>query len=462
MIPDGTRVLWISSRGSESSTAAPDTFVRATVESALTRHDIRDFDVILLALPQRGWGSLDLVESLRKAAPSARIVVQSSRPPTGGFEAARLHEAGVFQVVCNYEIPNDAISQETRAALERAAHAGRVRGDADEAWRKLIVGESRAIRRIGEIIRLVAKRRCTVLIQGETGTGKEVVARAIHAASGRNPFVAINCSALPESLLEAELFGHVRGAFTGAIHHRAGRFEQAHGGTLFLDEIGEMPVSLQAKLLRVLQEREVQRLGSPESTKVDIRVVAATNANLPERVRQGRFREDLYYRLNVVPVTLPSLRERTEDIPFLVRYFLDKVCREEAGPPKIVSPDTLGRLSRLEWPGNVRQLENAVEMAIALSGDRELLDISDFPVVSTAPANSLPAGLPFFAVPDHGLDFEETLGSIEHSILEQALRLAGGNKTVAADLLRLKRTTLTAKLKAWEGIEAPAVAAASA
>lgn len=461
MIPHGKRVLWISPPGPETPTAGPLTFARATVENALRRQDIGDFDVILLALPQCGWGALDLVGAVRKAAPSTRIVVQSPQLPAGGSEAGRLHEAGVFQVVCNCEISNGEISQETLAALARAAERGKAGGAEDEAWRELIAGESQAIRRIGEIIRLVAKRRCTVLIQGETGTGKEVVARAIHAASVRNPFVAINCSALPESLLEAELFGHVRGAFTGAINHRAGRFEQANGGTLFLDEIGEMPVSLQAKLLRVLQEREVQRLGSPESTKVDIRVVAATNANLPERVRQGRFREDLYYRLNVVPMTLPSLRERTEDIPILVRHFLGKICCEEAVPSKVVSPDTLMRLSRLEWPGNVRQLENAVEMAIALSGDRELLDISDFPAPSAAPANRIPAGLPSFVVPDHGLDFEETLGNIEHSILEQALRLAGGNKTVAADLLRLKRTTLTAKLKAWEGVETPVLAASA-
>src|SRR3954447_15363048 len=198
-------------------------------------------------------------------------------------------------------------------------------------WERLLVGESSEMRRVVHLIRMVGPRRATVLITGETGSGKEVAARALHRAGPRRraPFVAVNCSALPEGLLESELFGHVRGAFTGAVQSRVGRFEEASGGTIFLDEIGELPIELQAKLLRVLQERELQRLGSSETIKVDIRVVAATNCDLPRRIEEGKFREDLYYRLNVVPLEMPPLRRRRDDIPILAAHFVEKVCRAE-------------------------------------------------------------------------------------------------------------------------------------
>lgn len=428
------------------------TFVRATPSNAIEHLRVSDFDAVLLALPQPDWEELELIETLRRVAPGAPVIVQAPYVPAS--QAGRMVEAGAFQVVRTQETGGEVLEALQTAATKRGSRA-----DTDAQWRKPIAGESRAIGRVMEIIRLVARRRCTVLIQGETGTGKEVIARAIHAASGRDPLVAVNCSALPESLLEAELFGHVRGAFTGALNQRAGRFEQANGGTLFLDEIGEMPVSLQAKLLRVLQEREFQRLGSSETLKVDIRVVAATNVDLPRRVREGKFREDLYYRLNVVPMRLPPLRERTEDIPVLVRHFLDRICREEDVSPKRISTETLLRLSRFDWPGNVRQLENAVEMAAALSGDRETLDFADFPVQEQVRPRPIRETAPFIAVPDHGLDFEQTVGNIERSILEQALRITGGNKTLAADLLQLKRTTLAAKLKI---LESPELAQAAA
>ena len=263
--------------------------------------------------------------------------------------------------------------------------------------------------------------------------------------------VAINCSALPENLLEAELFGHVKGAFTGAVANRIGRFEQAHNSTLFLDEIGDMPLDLQAKLLRVLQEREFQRLGSSETIKIDVRVLAASNVDLLDRVRQGRFREDLYYRLNVVPVSMPALRDRAQDIPQLAGYFVNKICRLEQIAPKQISPATIARLARYSWPGNVRQLENSIEMAIALSGDRTELYPGDFRLPSPNEAQVIPMRCaPAVAVPDDGLDFERTVSHIERSILEQALRKSGGNKQIAANMLRLKRTTLSAKLRSLE------------
>jgi len=319
-----------------------------------------------------------------------------------------------------------------------------------------IIGESRAMEDVLNTIRLIGPRRCSVLITGETGTGKEMVARALHLASPRahQPMVAVNCSALPENLLEAELFGHVKGAFTGACNLRIGRFEQARKSTLFLDEVGEMSLDAQTKLLRVLQEREIQRLGSSDTIRVDVRVVAASNANLLERVRQGKFREDLYYRLNVVPLAIPPLRQRHSDIPLLVDHLVAKICRNEGVPLKHVTPEAKERLQGLPWPGNVRQLENTLEMAVALSGDRETLGPADlglvpasFNVVPMEPAAS-------HALPE-SMDFDAAVGHFERSILEQALVRTGGNKTAAAELLGLKRTTLIMKLRGLQSSSVP-------
>jgi hypothetical protein len=253
-------------------------------------------------------------------------------------------------------------SEQLREVLERAAEHSRSRrltwagaAEANEPWRKFLVGESQPMQQLARVIRLVSPRRSTVLISGETGAGKEMVARAIHMASDRAdmPLVAVNCTALPENLLEAELFGHVKGAFTGAVTHRVGRFEQAHRGTLFLDEVGDLPLDIQAKLLRVLQEREFQRIGSSETVKVDVRVIAASNIDLAQAVREGKFREDLYYRLNVVPLRVPALRERPSDIPALVHHLIDKICLQEGLPPRRTR-EALERLSFYSWPGNVR------------------------------------------------------------------------------------------------------------
>lgn len=321
-------------------------------------------------------------------------------------------------------------------------------------WESLLVGHSNEMKQVAHIIRMVGSRRATVLITGETGTGKEVAATALHLAGARahSPMVAVNCTALPENLLESELFGHVRGAFTGAIQSRVGRFEQADGGTLFLDEIGDLPLDLQAKLLRVLQERTFQRLGSSETIRVDVRVVAATNCDLAERIGQGRFREDLYYRLNVVPIHMPPLRRRPGDIPLLATHFIDKLCRLERIAPKELTPDAFDRLAAYAWPGNVRELENVIEMAVALSGDRPRLDADDFPLA--APVRLRPSvDVPLVSVPDDGLDYDHTMAQIERSILGQALRKTGGNKQAAADMLNLKRTTLAAKLRSLEVLE---------
>jgi len=312
-----------------------------------------------------------------------------------------------------------------------------------------IVGRSRPMRDLFQLLETVSVTNSTILVSGETGTGKELVARAIHHNSPRrgNQFVAINCSAIPETLLEAELFGHVRGAFTGAVGNRVGRFEQAHKGTLLLDEVGTMSGPLQMKLLRALQEREVERVGDSRTIKVDVRVIAATNSDLTKLVAAGKFREDLYYRLNVIPVRLPPLRDRREDIPLLVQHFLDRFCRE-LGPPRptmTVSQQAMRRLMAYEWPGNVRQLENALERAVALSAGRTQIELADLPPdlqeLSDVPSSGV------FSLPEDGIDFHEYVGNVERELIRQSLERTGGNKGRAAQLLNLKRTTLVEKLK---------------
>jgi len=422
---------------------------QASAWEALDRLNGAKFDAVTIHLPLEQWNAEDLLEQIHRTQASIPVIVCD--PEGTVADAVRFTKLGAF----SFTRAED--SGEFRQILEWAAEQCHSRDLATlgqalsgEPWRQFLVGESRAMQQVMQVIRLVGNRRSTVLISGETGVGKEMVARAIHLASDRRnlPMVAVNCNALPENLLEAELFGHVKGAFTGAIHHRVGRFEQAHRSTLFLDEVGDLPLEIQAKLLRVLQEREFQRIGSSETVKVDVRVIAATNIDLEQAVRDGKFREDLYYRLNVVPLRVPALRERPTDIPVLVHHLMDKICRQEGLPPRRLARETLDRLVDYSWPGNVRQLENAVEMAIALSGERDTLHAADFPLPRSPRLESgAPVSWPAVSLPDEGLDFEQMVAHMERTILEQALRKTGGNKAQAAGMLRLKRTTLSAKLK---------------
>jgi transcriptional regulator with PAS, ATPase and Fis domain len=324
-----------------------------------------------------------------------------------------------------------------------------------------MIGGSRSMLDVQAAIRMVADRQCSVLIEGETGTGKEVVAREIHAAGSRRrgPWVAVNCSAIPEPLLEAELFGYVKGAFTGAQQSRAGKFEAANHGTMFLDEIGDMPIGTQAKLLRVLQEREIERLGGNERVRLDIRIIAATNVDLAARVKDGRFRQDLFYRLNVFQIVLPPLRDRPDDINMLARHFVRKVCTNERIPLKTLDRSALDKLGAQNWPGNVRELENAIESAVIMSRDRAVIFAADLRTVHSAV--TMPSRTRTLSLPPEGMDYQRALEDFEVGLLTQALTRVRGNKTAAADLLGLKRTTLAAKMKSLES-RFPLIAAAAA
>jgi two-component system, NtrC family, response regulator AtoC len=330
-----------------------------------------------------------------------------------------------------------------------------LRGELQEKYHfSHLVGNSEAMQSIYRLIGVVAQKTSTVLIEGETGTGKELIARAIHYSGPRKdqPLVSVNCGAIPSNLLEDELFGHVKGAFTNAHQHRIGCFEQANHGTLFLDEVSSMPMDLQVKLLRVLQEREFQRVGSATTVKVDVRIVAATNGDLLEAVERGEFRGDLYYRLNVIPIRVPPLKNRPDDIPLLVAHFTKKYCADQQLPLKRVSHEAIRNLMACEWPGNVRQLGNAVEMAVALSGNRDLLDLEDFPVVSR---QSAPAASPeTIEIPDNGIHFNTMISDLEKRLILQSLQVARGNKKKAASLLHLKRTTFVEKLRRM-GMDSP-------
>jgi transcriptional regulator with PAS, ATPase and Fis domain len=287
----------------------------------------------------------------------------------------------------------------------------------------------------------------TVLIQGETGTGKELIARTIHHHSSRadQKFVAFNSAAIPESLAEAELFGHVKGAFTGAVNSRVGRFELAHRGTLFIDEVASMSLPLQSKLLRAIQEREVERVGDSKPMKVDIRIVAATNTDLRQLVKEGGFREDLYYRLNVIPVRLPPLRARKEDVPLLAQHFIRKSCQENGVAVKPMSQEALRALMAYEWPGNIRQFENAIEHAVAMSLTANEIGADSLP--EEVRTRSGPAVVPTVSIPDEGINFTNVVSQLERELILRCLEKTGGNKRQAARLLNLSRTTFIDKLQ---------------
>jgi two-component system, NtrC family, response regulator AtoC len=420
-------------------------------EEAIERLADFAFDIIVTDLRLPGVDGSAVVEAAVERYPLIIAIVVTGYGTVKDAVDAIKHGAWDF-VSKPFQIDEllhvlDSALEQRRLKSENAY----LRAQLEERYRfEGIVGKSRAMARLFHLLETVAATNSTILITGETGSGKEVVARAIHHNSPRrmHRFVALNCSAIPETLLEAELFGHVRGAFTGAVGNRQGRLEQAHKGTLFLDEVGTMSAALQMKLLRVLQEREFERIGDSNTVKVDVRVIAATNSDLARMVADGHFREDLFYRLNVIPAQVPPLRDRKEDIPLLVAHFIDKFRGESNAPAITVSQAAMRRLMAFRWPGNVRQLENAIERAVAFAGGRAQLDDSDLPAeVQEAEEPALSATL---ALPDEGLDLDEFIARIERELIQRSLERTGGNKGRAAKLLNVKRTTLVEKIKRLE------------
>jgi DNA-binding NtrC family response regulator len=310
-----------------------------------------------------------------------------------------------------------------------------------------MLGYSECIKTIFDTIEKVAKSDSTVIIYGESGTGKELVARAIHFNSDRKnfPLIPVNCGAIPEELLESELFGHEKGAFTGAIRNRLGRFELAQGGTIFLDEIGDMSPSLQVKLLRVIQEKQFERIGGVKTINADVRIIAATNQNLELAVAEKRFREDLYYRINVIPIHLPALRERGPDIAILANHFLQKFAQTKKKDVNSISPEAIACLLHYPWPGNVRELENLIEMLVVLKDDSEIV-LDDLPL-KIRQFKKEAQSIGSIQIPDDGIDFNELVNQFEKDILLNALEKSSGVKNRAAKLLNLNRTTLVEKLK---------------
>ena len=355
----------------------------------------------------------------------------------------------------DYPVRLDALGEvleEIRASHSRGAH------DDGSASEHRLIGTSKDMEMVRKLIEQVAPSLATVLITGESGTGKEVVARQIHEQSGREgPFVAVNCGAIPEHLLESELFGHEKGAFTGAVAARAGRFEQAKGGTFFLDEIGDMPGVMQVKLLRVLEERVVERVGGTTSIPVDIRLVAATHRDLPKRIESGKFREDLYYRLSVFPIEISSLAERKDDIPPLVREFVRRINKRKSASVRL-SDGAMRALAAYDWPGNVRELANVVERLVVIRPgglirerdlpwpivDREALPAEEPQVVS----HKLRAGS-LVALPEDGIDLKQYLAAVEQDLIHRALEESNGVVQRAADKLGVRRTTLAEKIKRY-------------
>jgi DNA-binding NtrC family response regulator len=415
-------------------------------ERALELLDQFAFDIVITDLRLPGIDGIRVIEAARDRYPGiVVIVITGFGTVAAGVDAMKRGASDFVEKPFQF----DKLIHVLQKAMEKRRMTSEIaylRSQLEDRHRGFggVLGHSRPMQKLFHLLETVARSNSTILITGETGTGKEVVARAIHHNSARrsNRFVALNCSAIPETLLEAELFGHVRGAFTGAVGARQGRFEQAHKGTLFLDEVGTMSTALQMKLLRALQEREFERVGDSQTIKVDVRVIAATNSELAKMVAEGSFREDLYYRLHVIPIQLPPLRERRDDIPLLVKHFLEKFA---PGSPMQVAQDSMRALMAYSWPGNVRQLENAIERAVALSGGRREIAIVDLPAEVQSTPESTAA--PFVDFPDGGLDLPEYLATIERDLIQRSLERTGGNRNKAAELLRIKRTTLVEKLK---------------
>src|SRR5262245_51311498 len=408
------------------------------VESAKRKLESQIFDIVISDVKMPGEDGVDLLKFTKEIAPDSFFLLVTGVPTLDTAVAAI--NAGADR----YVIKDHELVDQLRRAVRSVTESMKWKKEAGYLRRELrrltgldnIIGQSPKMRAIFDLIQTVAPQSSRVLITGESGTGKELVARAIHENSARSqaPFITINCGAFPETLLESELFGYVKGAFTGANENRQGLFQAAHGGTLFMDEIGNMTLTMQVKLYRVLQEGKVRPLGSTEETDVDVRVIAATNKDFEKEIAEGRFREDLYYRLSVIPLQLPALRERREDIPLLARHFLERFRKTMEKPIEGISPDAMGKLEAYEWPGNVRELENTMERAIALESGPEI-SLGSLPdrIAGYAGPSSLASGNGHAgAFPDEGVDFEKEIAEAERRYIAGALEKAEGVRTRAS------------------------------
>jgi len=423
--------------------------VAADGEEAITQLGKDIFDLVITDLRMPKVGGLEVLKAVKDASPDTVVLVITAFASTE--TAVEAMKRGAYDYLTKpFQV--DEVQLIIRNALEKRRLSTEnmllKREMASQSSFAQIVGQSDSMQKVFDMVRKVADSKSNVLICGESGTGKELVARAIHYNSSRSrcPFVTINCGALPEPLLESELFGHMKGSFTGAVANKAGLFEVANGGTVFLDEIGETSPTMQVKLLRVIQEREFRRVGGTRDLKVDVRIVAATNKDLEKAVADGSFREDLYYRLDVIPIHLPPLRMRSGDIPLLARHFLERFAKLNGKPVPTLTPEAMHLLLAHEWRGNVRELENLIERAVAFASDTKITeeDIGGWLHRPSASPQAQPTDLPA-----DGLDLEELISRIEKDLLLKALERAKWVKKKAARLLRLNTRSFRYRLEKY-------------
>ncbi len=460
---DEESMRWVLSKALRKKGYSVD--LAADGNQALRQVREQSYDLVIVDIKMPGMSGLEFLDKARELRPDLLVVVMTAEASMK--KAVEAMKRGAYDYITkpfDLEVI-DAIIEKVSRARDVSNQVTLLKQELKDRYQveKNIIGNSTAMREVYKTIGKVAGSDVTVLIQGESGTGKELIARAIHFNSSRlgKPFVAINCAAIPKDLLESELFGSERGAFTGATERKTGKFEQANHGTIFLDEIGDMPLDLQAKILRVLQEQEITRIGGSQNLSVDVRVVAATNQELQERVRNREFREDLYYRLNVVPINLAPLRERSEDIPALVEYFLERTCAELEIPTKQCAPEAMDLLCSYGWPGNVRELENTIKRAVILSGD-PLLTSADFTgltnrqeTIHAVPQEQsleslvegkLRSSMNGIEKLDKGDIYDRVLEQVERPLIRFVLEKTRGNQVRAADVLGINRNTLRKKI----------------
>ncbi len=417
-------------------------------EEGFEKYRKHEPDLVITDVKMPGMSGLDLIREIRSINPDASIIALTAY--ASADDAARAVREGAYDYISKpFQL------EDLRSVIRNALEAGQLRKtrlefDEELGWRHQfsgIIGKSREMLEIFRLISDVAPSKASVLVIGESGTGKELVARAIHDRSPRihKPFVVVNCTAIPENLIESELFGHVKGAFTGAVANKPGLVEEADKGTLFLDEIGEIPLPLQAKLLRFLQDREQRRVGGTETKKVDVRVIAATNRNLEKEMAEGRFRDDLYYRLNVIHIRIPPLAEREEDIPLLIDHFLEKFTKEQGKNVEKVSALAMRVLCNYHYPGNVRELENIIERCVTLEQSDQLTAENLPPrLVESIQTIAVPGDAD---IPPDGIDLDTATQDLERKLITRALEMTGGNRSRAARLLGITLRSLRYRLE---------------